>query len=56
MCVPLARVEIVKVACAPEETALRVAVPKVALPSMNVTVPVGVPPPEPVLVAVKVTV
>lgn len=47
--------EVVKVVCAPEDAALRVAVPKVVLPSSNVTVPVGVPPLAPITVAVNVT-
>jgi hypothetical protein len=53
-CDPKAREDVVKVACAPEVPELRVAVPRVVLPSLNVTVPVGVPP-DPLTVAVNVT-
>jgi hypothetical protein len=54
-CRPAANDEVVKVACAPsEEAVLRVELPKTVLPSSNVTVPVGVPPPAPVTVAVIV--
>ena len=55
VCAPNARLEVLNVACAPEAAALSVAVPRVVLPSRNVTVPVGVPSLAPVTAAVNVT-
>lgn len=53
LCEPALSEEVVKVAC-PE--ALSVPVPSVVAPSLNVTVPLGVPPPlAGVTVAVKIT-
>lgn len=52
---PFAKLAVVKVACAPELPALSVAVPNKALPSIKVTVPLGVPLPLLLTVAVSVT-
>lgn len=52
---PVASDEVVKAACDPDVETLRVALPRIVLPSLNVTVPVGESPVEPLTVAVNVT-